>query len=161
MCKHFHGTTWSSSGRRKHQVTCRVHIVSNDFLALATAPPGCLFCPRRLGCLLEFHQMFTNTAHTFMQGALRHHGAAVQRKTAVWTLTSSTYFNRRKSEAESRDFGDMAPVYLQQFDVDWERVVVKERFVAMVGRSDKRLLATNREELQRGACLTPPAGFAA
>jgi hypothetical protein len=77
-------------------------------------------------------------------------GAAVQRKAVAWTLTTSTYFMRRKKEAESRDFGDMENIFRQQFDVDWSRVACKERFVAMIGRSDKALLATDREALQAG-----------
>lgn len=89
-----------------------------------------------------------------MQAAARS-GAAVQRKAVAWTLTTSAYFQRRKKEAESRDFGDMEAIYLQKFDTDWARVAGKERFVAMVGRSDKELLATDRVELQRGAAPLP------
>lgn len=69
----------------------------------------------------------------------------------TWTLPTSTYFIQRKQTAESRDFGDMERVWAQQFAVDWGRVVAKERFVAMVGRSDKALLARDAEQLQRGA----------
>ena len=76
----------------------------------------------------------------------------MQRKAVAWTLTTSPYFVRRKREAESHDFGDMeATIYAQQFDTDWARVASKERFVVMIGRSDKDLLATDRVELQRGA----------
>lgn len=77
------------------------------------------------------------------------------KKGVAWTLPTSAYFIQRKHTADSRDFGDMARVWAQQFEVDWQRVVAKERFVAMVGRSDRALLARDADQLQRGAscCL--------
>jgi hypothetical protein len=86
-------------------------------------------------------------------------GLAVQRKAVTWTLTTSAYFKRRKNEAESRDFGDMQNIYRQQFDVDWARVACKERFMAMIARSDRTLLATDREALQKGTLQSVRKAF--
>lgn len=45
----------------------------------------------------------------------------------------------------------MDAVLSQQFSADWARVAMKQRFVALIGRSDKDRLAGDSLELQAGA----------
>ena len=47
--------------------------------------------------------------------------------------------------------GDMDGILSQQFSADWARVAMKQRFVALIGRSDKVRMAGDSEELQAGA----------
>jgi hypothetical protein len=78
---------------------------------------------------------------------------AAQRKGVAWTLPTAPYFAQRKRDAESRDFGDQQHIYAQQFHLDWSRVAGKARFVGMISRSDRKALAADQEQLQRGARL--------
>ena len=98
---------------------------------------------------------FTRRASRLQERQCRPRGAP--KATKPWLLTSSDLFRMRTLEADSHDYGDMPAFYAQQFDVDWARVAAKERFVAMVGRSDRALLARDSAELQRGA---PPLQIA-
>lgn len=44
----------------------------------------------------------------------------------------------------------MDGILSQQFSADWARVAMKQRFVALIGRSDKDRLAGDSAELQAG-----------
>lgn len=55
--------------------------------------------------------------------------------------------------------GDMDGILSQQFSADWARVAMKQRFVALIGRSDKDRMAGASDELQAGALFCVQCSF--
>lgn len=55
----------------------------------------------------------------------------------------------------------MDGILSQQFSADWARVAMKQRFVALIGRSDKDRMAGDSDELQAGVkqCKLPELVF--
>ena len=73
----------------------------------------------------------------------------------AWRVSDSELFGKRKLDCDAKDLVDTQDVFEKQFELDWQRVAAKQRFLRLIETTDKTKLSTSKQELARGVQAAP------
>lgn len=76
----------------------------------------------------------------------------------TWRISDSELFGKRKLDCDAKDLVDTQDVFEKQFELDWQRVAAKQRFLRLIETTDKTKLSTSKQELARGVQAAPLVG---